>query len=112
MTSVHPAASEGFAKEAASYGRGRPDYPAALDRWLGSALGLASGRCVADVGAGTGKFSKRLAATGAETIAVEPVDAMRAQAALLPGVQALAGTAQSIPLPDASLDAAVCAQAF
>ncbi|MEO7643295.1 MAG: class I SAM-dependent methyltransferase, partial [Ramlibacter sp.] len=84
----------------------------ALDRWLGSALGLASGRCVADVGAGTGKFSKRLAATGAETIAVEPVDAMRAQAALLQGVQALAGTAQSMPLPDASFDAVVCAQAF
>ncbi|MBS0318703.1 MAG: class I SAM-dependent methyltransferase, partial [Proteobacteria bacterium] len=51
--------------------------------------------------------------TGADVTAVEPVDAMRARLqALLPEVRALAGSAQAIPLPDATLDAVTCAQAF
>jgi SAM-dependent methyltransferase len=109
---VHTAASEGFAKEATAYSRGRPEYPQALQSWLRDTLGLAPGQRVADVGAGTGKFCKLLTATGADVVAVEPVAEMRAEAAKLPGVQVLAGTAQSIPLPGESLDAIVCAQAF
>ncbi len=110
---MHVAAQQGFAKEAQAYARGRPDYPAALTRWLGDALGVEPGRTVADVGAGTGKFTQLLVDTGAVVIAIEPVDAMRQRIeADLPGVRALAGTAQAIPLPDASLDALVCAQAF
>jgi len=111
---VHAAARQGFAKEAQAYARGRPEYPAALAGWLAGTLGLGPGRAAADVGAGTGKFTKLLAATGAGTVAVEPVDAMHAQieAQRLPGVRAVAGTAQAIPLPDGALDAVVCAQAF
>lgn len=110
---VHAAAQQGYASAATAYERGRPEYPAALDVWLQGALALATGRAVADVGAGTGKFSRRLAATGARVTAVEPVDAMRATlAAALPQVTALAGTAQALPLADASQDALVCAQSF
>ncbi len=66
-----------------------------------------------DLGAGTGKFTRLLARTGARVVAVEPVDAMRAQLAeALPQVQALAGSAQSIPLANGFADALVCAQAF
>lgn len=111
--SVHAAARQGFEKQVAAYARGRPGYPPALARWLRNAVGLAPGLVAADVGAGTGKFTPLLAATGAEVIAVEPVDAMRAALqAALPGVRAVPGTAQALPLPDASLDAIVCAQAF
>jgi SAM-dependent methyltransferase len=109
---IHGAALQGFSREAATYGRGRPEYPAELAGWLASTLRLAPGCTVADVGAGTGKFTKLVAATGARTIAVEPVAAMRAQLAALAGVQAVDGTAQALPLKDASLDAIVCAQAF
>ena len=110
---VHVAAQQGFTKEAQTYAHGRPDYPAEIADWLKGALGLGVGRTVADVGAGTGKFTRWLLATGADVLAVEPVDAMRAQIeAEPPGVRALAGTAQRLPLPDASLDALVCAQAF
>lgn len=111
---VHTAAQQGYAKEAQAYARGRPDYPAELSAWLEKTLGLGTGRQVADVGAGTGKFTAMLAATGAEVVAVEPVDAMRAQieALQLPTVRAVAGTAQSIPLPAGEVDAVVCAQAF
>ena len=111
--SVHAAARQGFEKQADAYARGRPDYPPALHAWLQGALGLHAGRAGADVGAGTGKFTPLLCATGAEVIAVEPVDAMRAQiGATQPAVRALPGTADALPLPDASLDAIVCAQAF
>ncbi len=76
---VHKAAQQGFEKEAQAYARGRPDYPVALSAWLAQALGLGPGREVADVGAGTGKFTALLATTGATVVGVEPVDAMRAK---------------------------------
>ena len=111
--SVHHAAAEGFGAAAQVYQQSRPDYPAALGDWLGDALGLAPGRVVADLGAGTGKFTPLLAATGARVVAVEPVEAMRAAlVAAHPGVEALAGDAFHLPLADASLDAIVCAQSF
>lgn len=109
---VHSAALHGFSREAAAYSRGRPEYPPELAGWLRGTLRLGPERSVADVGAGTGKFTKLVAATGARTLAVEPVAAMRGQAARLAGVEALDGTAQSLPLADATLDAIVCAQAF
>ncbi|MBI1217434.1 MAG: methyltransferase domain-containing protein [Rhodobacteraceae bacterium] len=113
MPEVHPAATAGYSTASGAYAAGRPDYPAALAGWLTGPLGLGPGTTVLDLGAGTGKFTARLAATGARVIAVEPVAAMRARlAADLPGVMALEGTAQAIPLPDASLDALTCAQSF
>lgn len=113
MTDLHPAAATGFASGAETYARGRPDYPAALGAWLRDALRLGPGRRAADLGAGTGKFTRLIAATGADVTAVEPVAAMRdALAASLPGVTALAGSAEAMPLADASLDALVCVQAF
>lgn len=64
-------------------------------------------------GAGTGKFTKLLAQTGADVTAVEPVAAMLKELRQqLPGVRTIQGTAQHIPLPDSSVDAVVCAQSF
>jgi SAM-dependent methyltransferase len=112
MSDLHSAA-RGFVTAAATYGRGRPDYPDELRRWLAEDLGLAAGRVAVDLGAGTGKFTPLLTRTGATVIAVEPVDAMRAKLAeAQPEVRALAGTAQAMPLAAASADAVVCAQAF
>jgi SAM-dependent methyltransferase len=113
MTILHIAAATGFEAGAETYARGRPDYPAEIDGWLNKTLHLGPRRTALDLGAGTGKFTGRLLATGASVIAVEPVDAMRARLARdWPQVTALKGTAESIPLPDASADAVVCAQAF
>lgn len=113
MTTIHHAAAQGFSTQADTYARGRPDYPAELGNWLRGTLGLAPGKTVVDLGAGTGKFTSLLVPSGASVVAVEPVDAMRAQlAAKLPDVRALPGSAESMPLPDASVDAVVCAQAF
>lgn len=113
MTDIHSAAAAGFSRAAATYETGRPDYPAALDGRLVETLGLGPGRRVVDLGAGTGKFVPRLLSTGSRVVAIEPVAEMRAECARRhPEVEVLAGTAQAIPLADASVDAVVCAQAF
>jgi SAM-dependent methyltransferase len=113
MGDVHSAALEGFSREAAAYARGRPGYPKALIAWLREELRLAPGQSVLDLGAGTGKLTPLLQSTGARVVAVEPVEAMRAELVRhFPDVPAYAGTAQSIPLGDRQSDAVVCAQAF
>ena len=113
MSQVHPSAAQGFASAAEAYARGRPGYPAALSGWLAGALGLRAGATCVDLGAGTGKFTRMLLATGAEVLAVEPVAEMRGRlVADLPAVRALDGTAEALPLADRSADAVLCAQAF
>ena len=113
MAQIHHAAAQGFAAGAANYVAGRPEYPPAIETWLNQELGLDSSKTVLDLGAGTGKFSRSLLATGAKVIAVEPVPAMLEQLVRqYPEVDPRSGTAEAIPLPHASVDAVVCAQCF
>jgi SAM-dependent methyltransferase len=111
--SIHHAAASGYAAGADAYVKGRPDYPPALREWLRDDVGLGPGTTVVDLGAGTGKFTRLLVASGASVIAVEPVAEMldRLRAAN-PHAQAIEGSATAIPLPDESVSAVVCAQAF
>jgi SAM-dependent methyltransferase len=110
---VDPVAEQGFTAGADAYERGRPSYPGEAVTLLTTELALGPGRRLLDLGAGTGKMTVLLAATGADVVAVEPVAAMRERlSALLPGVEALDGTAESIPLPSSSVHAVVVAQSF
>jgi SAM-dependent methyltransferase len=110
---VHDAARRGFERQAEAYERGRPEYPAPATTWLAAELGLGPGRTVVDVGAGTGKLTRSLVPSGATVIAVEPVAAMRGVLEReLPGVSALEGAAESLPLDDGAADAVVAGQAF
>lgn len=110
---IHASAAQGYQVAADSYVQGRPDYPPAAIAWLREDLALKPGKTVLEVGAGTGKFIPTLRQSGARMLAVEPVTAMRAKLqAANPDVEALDGTAEAIPLPDASVDAIICAQAF
>lgn len=110
---VHHSAAAGYKTAADTYVRGRPDYPPQVADWLTATLGLNADTSVVDLGAGTGKFTARLVATGAQVIAVEPVPQMLEKLAeAFPQVLAVNGTAGDLPLPDASVDVVVCAQAF
>jgi len=110
---IHPAAAQGYTANSEVYAKGRPDYPPQVADWLRADLGLAPGKVALDLGSGTGKFLPNLATTGAAVLAVEPVDAMRARLIEQnPDVQAMAGSAEHIPLADASVDAVICAQCF
>jgi ubiquinone/menaquinone biosynthesis C-methylase UbiE len=101
------------AETAAAYDRARPSYPAEAAVHIVGHGRLAPGARVLDLAAGTGKLTRLLAASGAEVVAVEPVAAMRAQLALaVPQAEVLDGTAEDVPLPDASVDAVTVAQAF
>jgi SAM-dependent methyltransferase len=113
MPDIHRSAASGFAKGAATYVRGRPDYPPEVSDRLRGDLALSTGKTVLDLGAGTGKFLPSLRATDATLIAVEPVAAMLARLVELnPGITAKQGSAEHIPLENSSVDAVVCAQAF
>ncbi len=110
---IHESASKGYAVGADAYVRGRPSYPPEASDWLREVVGVVPGKRVLDLGAGTGKFLPVLRTGGASLLALEPVDAMREKLAQsCPDVEVLSGTAERIPLPDASIDAIVCAQAF
>jgi SAM-dependent methyltransferase len=102
-----------FDRVAGEYARTRPDYPAAaLDR-LVRATGLTDGSDVLDLAAGTGKLTAALVARGLRVVAVEPLPRMRAQLEhALPHVVALDGTAEQIPLEDASVDVVCVAHWF
>jgi SAM-dependent methyltransferase len=98
-----------FARVAREYERGRPGYPREAIEWLLGEKPLE----VLDVGAGTGKLTGALLDAGHRVIAVEPLAQMRAiLAAGLPAARALAGSAEALPLEDASVDAVTVGAAF
>lgn len=102
--------SSSFGAVATAYAEHRPDYAQAAVRW---ALELAPGSRVLDLGAGTGKLTATLFTLGADVVAVEPDPAMLAELRReLPGTRALRGSAEAIPLPDASVDAVLSGNAM
>jgi SAM-dependent methyltransferase len=105
--------SRSFEAVAAAYERHRPDYPEEAVRWAAEELRLDGRARVLDVGAGTGKLTRGLVTCGFEVVAVEPGAPMLEQLRIaVPDAEALEGPAESIPLPDAAVDAAFAGQAF
>ena len=103
----------GFADAAAVYERGRPGYPPAAVERIAAELGVTPPARVLDLGAGTGKLTRPLLDAGLDVVGVEPLERMRAALAAAVGPErALDGRAEAIPLDDASVDAAVSADAF
>jgi len=98
-----------FHRAAEEYERGRPGWPPeVLDL-----LPVADDATVLDLGAGTGKLTRVLAARYAKVFALEPLDELRAiLAERVPEAEALPGVAEAIPLGDEEVDAAFAAQSF
>ena len=98
-----------FARVADAYEQARPGYPADAVLWLAGETPCV----VVDLGAGTGKLTRSLAALGHHVVAVEPLGEMLDRLrATVPGVTAVTGSAESMPLLDGAVDVVACAQAF
>lgn len=101
--------AESFRTIGEEYDRRRPGFPAAT----ADEIVPAPVRTILDLGAGTGKFTALLTALAERVIAVEPsramLDVLRRR---LPEVEALDGSAERIPVPDASVEVVTVAQAF
>jgi len=107
------APADAFGNSAREYELGRPRWPDELIDRVAGELELGSDATVLDLGAGTGKLTRDLVPRFGRVIAVEPDDAMRAVLEEgVPEAESLAGSAEAIPLPDASVDAVFTAEAF
>lgn len=89
-----------------SYSKFRIPDSRIVDSLLGL-LRLEKEDAIADIGAGTGGYSRVLANQGFFIRAVEPSFIMREQATEHPLIQWLDGCAENIPLPASSVDAAI-----
>jgi SAM-dependent methyltransferase len=105
-----------FSDRVDNYVKYRPGYPAEVISYIKNEFKLPANPVVADVGAGTGIFSKLLLGAGFTVYAVEPNGPM-----LIAAIEQLSGNKKFIPtigtadattLPDKSVDCIVCAQAF
>jgi SAM-dependent methyltransferase len=98
-----------FAEVAGAYERGRPGYPEEAVRWLAGD----EPRDVVDLGAGTGKLTRALVDLGHRVTAIEPLPEMLEHIPdVAPGVAAILGNAEIIPLPDSFADVVTSAQSF
>jgi SAM-dependent methyltransferase len=98
-----------FGTAATEYDRLRSSPPALAVDWL---VGDGITNAV-ELGAGTGKFSRMLADRVPELYPIEPDARMRdVFAKSCPGLSALSGSAEEIPLQDASVDAVFAADAW
>ncbi|HLX32297.1 MAG TPA: class I SAM-dependent methyltransferase [Gaiellaceae bacterium] len=91
-----------FGAHADEYERARPEWPEEVARWF-----VPEGaQVVVELGAGTGKLTRAVAALGVRVIAVEPDPRMLAvlRAGGLEGVE---GSAEAIPVEDGAADAVV-----
>lgn len=106
-----------FTKLAANYSRYRPGYSGTVVTMLLDLTGKLAGEVdFADVGAGTGIFTRQVAGHGIRTaVAVEPNDRMR-EAGLRDSadhvVEWRAGTAERTGLPDSAFDLVTMASSF
>jgi SAM-dependent methyltransferase len=96
-----------FGNLAETYDRVRPPYSGLLLDRAQELLELDGRSRVLDLGAGTGRVTRELARRFEHVVAVEPDERMRA----LHG-DAIAGSAEAIPLEDASVDAVFVGEAF
>lgn len=111
-----PDATRRFSGRVHDYLRYRPGYPPALLDALLAHSNLEAGAVAADVGSGTGIFTRLLLAAGLRVYAVEPNPEMRDAAEQLFADEktftSVAAPAEDTGLGDGSLDLITAAQAF
>ena len=107
---------EKFTDKATTYARYRPPYARKLYDYLFTKIDLSPRTVIADVGAGTGLFTKGLLERGCKVVGIEPNAAMRAEFEScmggLKGYKLVDGTDEDTHLPDHCIDMITVAQAF
>ena len=105
-----------FSGKAGVYDKYRPSYPKEFVDYLMERSGVVPGDCVADVGCGTGIFSRVLLERGLRVYGVEPNADMRAAAERALGERAdfvaVDAPAERMGLADGSVALVTAAQAF
>ena len=102
-----------FGAAATAYAEHRPVYAGAAVGWALEPVRDRHPLRVADIGAGTGKLTAMLVRLGAAVTAVEPDPQMLAELRrTLPEVRSVPGSAEELPLADASVDAVLAGQAM
>lgn len=105
-----------FSGKAENYSSGRPAYADGLIDMLYETQGFSPRSVIADIGCGTGIFTKQLVERGSLVYGVEPNDDMRRAAvenlAGYENFRPLGGTAEHTTLEENSVDFITAAQAF
>ncbi len=105
-----------FSGKATDYDNARPSYPEALIDEILNRSDLTEDSLIADIGAGTGKFSAQLLARGCSVALVEPNADMRTSAkerlSSFPAASFYSGDAEHTGLADHSVSLITAAQAF
>ena len=105
-----------FSGKADVYQQARPNYAQALLDFIAQKWQIGEGSLVADIGSGTGIFTRQLLELGAMVYAVEPNTDMRAKAEELlggnPNFVSVIGTAEQTTLPDHRFHLVTAAAAF
>lgn len=96
-----------FGAHAGEYERARPEWPEDVARWLVPE----HARLVVELGAGTGKLTRAVAALGVRVVAVEPDPRMLAVLRDR-GLDGVEGSAEAIPVGDGEADAVVAGSAM
>ena len=113
---MQPDPTKRFSSRVEDYIRYRPSYPTAVASWLAAECGLMARSRVADIGSGTGIFSRLFLDFGCEVFAVEPNPDMRAgaerQLSAEPRFHSVDGRAEATTLPTASVDFIAAGQSF
>ena len=106
--------TDNFTGRAEAYAKGRPGYPKAAIDYICSLVPYDA--IFADIGAGTGIFTKMLAEQGCVVFAVEPNADMRGQLVCTlesySNVTIVDGTGEATSLPDHSVDVITIAHAL
>lgn len=109
-------ATSRFSNRVAHYVKYRPGYPPQVLDYLEKQCHLTPDSVIADIGSGTGIFTKLLLDRDYKVYAVDPNEAMRHEAEKqlkhYPNFHSVNGLADTTTLPAKSIDLIVCAQAF
>ncbi len=101
-----------FSAAAGDYHKYRPSYPEAMIDWLLERSGVEPAAAIADIGCGTGIFSRQLSARDYRVTGIDPNAEMLDLARSVGGERFVLGEAERLAFRDNTFLLAVSAQAF